>query len=101
MPDLVVEILSRSTMKNDISIKKYIYERNGVKEYWIVNHWIKAIEVYHLVEGKYELDNVYQIYSPNEWENLEDEERAEAKFDIKVSIFDDLIVDINKVFMWL
>src|SRR5699024_2227916 len=35
-PDLVIEILSPSTAKYDLEEKKDIYERFGVKEYWIV-----------------------------------------------------------------
>ncbi len=35
-PDLVVEILSPSTMKKDVREKFTLYERMGVKEYWIV-----------------------------------------------------------------
>ncbi|MBR2179897.1 MAG: Uma2 family endonuclease [Selenomonadaceae bacterium] len=101
VPDLVVEILSRSTMMNDIGKKKDIYEKNGVKEYWIINHWIKVIEVYHLIDGKFKLDYVYQIYSDIDWQRLTEEQRKAAKFEIKVSIFDDLMVDINKVFMWI
>ena len=31
-------------------------------------------------------------------DNLSDEERAEAKFDIKLSIFDDCTVNINDIF---
>ncbi|MBQ7454115.1 MAG: Uma2 family endonuclease [Selenomonadaceae bacterium] len=31
VPDMVAEIFSRSTMKRDLTIKKDIYERNGVK----------------------------------------------------------------------
>jgi Uma2 family endonuclease len=37
VPDLVVEILSRSTSSRDRGEKKAIYERNGVREYWIVD----------------------------------------------------------------
>ena len=101
VPDLVVEVLSRSTMKNDIGIKKSIYERNGIKEYWIIDQWSKRIEVYHLIDGKYEVDDVYQVYSPFELEELTDEERTYIKTEIKVSIFDDLLVSIDKVFMWV
>ena len=100
-PELVVEVLSKSTMKFDVGRKKEIYEKYGVKEYWIVNIWIKSIEVYHLNEGKFILDDVYQLYSENEWNQLTDEQRARAKFEIKVSIFDDLIVDVNEVFEWI
>ena len=101
VPDLVVEVLSASTMLNDLGAKKDTYERNGVKEYWIINHWIKAIEVYHLINGRFKLDYVYQIYSETDWERLPEDKKAAAKFDIKVSIFDDLMVDIHKVFMWI
>ena len=101
VPDLIVEILSRSTMNKDRGIKKDVYEKNGVKEYWIVDTWNKSIEVYHLIDGKFKFDYIYQVYSQTELEELTDEERAEVRNEIKVSIFDDLMVDIHKVFMWI
>ncbi len=52
-PDLVVEILSESTEKTDRVAKKAIYERFGVKEYWIVDPVSKAVEVYQLKDGKF------------------------------------------------
>ena len=100
VPDLVVEVLSRSTMNKDIGIKKSIYERNGVKEYWIISPWAKSIEVYHLIDGKYKLDYAYQIYSNDDLEMLEESELKAIKYEIKVSIFDDLMVDVRKVFKW-
>ena len=52
-PDLVVEILSPSTSKRDLNEKFQLYERSGVKEYWIVDIGNKYIRVYHLqTEGK-------------------------------------------------
>ena len=98
VPDLVVEILSPSTAKKDFSVKKDAYERNGVKEYWIVNHVDKSVQVYHLIEGKYELDHIYHVYTPDELARLEEYERAELRYEIKVSIFDDLIVDVDDIF---
>ena len=70
VPDMVAEIFSRLTMHRDISVKKDVYERNGVKEYWIINPWSESIEVYLLRDGKYFLDNVYQNYSDNELSEL-------------------------------
>ena len=101
VPDLCAEVLSKSTAKKDIGIKKDVYERNGVREYWIINPTDKSITVYHLLEGKYVLDDVYSVYNPVEWENLTDEERAAAKFKIKVTLFDDLEVDVHDVFRWI
>ena len=99
-PDLCVEVLSRSTMKNDRTRKKDIYECNGVKEYWIVDPLNKSIEVYHLIDGKYVLDEIYILYSSAEWDDMTDEEKVAAKFEIKVSLFDDLLVDVREVFRW-
>ena len=100
VPDMVVEVLSRSTMKNDIGKKKEIYERNGVKEYWIINPWAKSIEVYHLIDGKYDIDYIYQIYSDKDLERLTDKEREDIKYNIKVSIFEDLMIDVRDIFKW-
>ena len=52
-PDLVVEIISPSSSFNDSVRKKAIYQRFGVKEYWIVFPDEKAIEVMTLEDGLY------------------------------------------------
>lgn len=44
-PDLVVEILSPSTRERDLLVKKALYARHGVREYWIVDPREKTIEV--------------------------------------------------------
>ena len=98
VPDMVAEIFSRSTMKRDIGIKKDVYERNGVREYWIINPWSESIEVYLLRDGKYFLDNVYVNYTENELENLTDAERAEVKMEIPVAVLDGFKVKIKNIF---
>ena len=45
-PEIVVEIASRGTRKRDESIKKRLYERSGVSEYWVVDPEIDVIRVY-------------------------------------------------------
>ena len=52
-PDLVIEILSGSSAWRDRSIKKSLYEKYGVLEYWIVDPEEQAIEVYVLKENKF------------------------------------------------
>ncbi len=48
-PDLLIEILSENNAYYDLKHKKNIYEKYGVKEYWIVDPMDKSVEVY---EGK-------------------------------------------------
>ena len=45
-PDLVVEVLSPSTATRDKGTKKDVYERAGVKEYWIVDPDKRKVIVY-------------------------------------------------------
>lgn len=52
-PDLVIEILSESTAYYDLRLKKRVYEKSGVKEYWIVDPMEKTIEVYENINGEF------------------------------------------------
>jgi Uma2 family endonuclease len=47
-PDLVIEILSPSTSERDRTLKRTLYARHRVKEYWMVDPMEKGIEVYSL-----------------------------------------------------
>ena len=55
IPDLVVEVLSESTEKNDRGIKFEDFQSNGVAEYWIVDAERSTVEQYLLQGGTYEL----------------------------------------------
>lgn len=52
-PDLIIEILSPRTKSIDRKLKFDLYERFGVKEYWIVDPKKKEIEVLVLTENGY------------------------------------------------
>ncbi|TAE28783.1 MAG: Uma2 family endonuclease [Candidatus Kapaibacterium sp.] len=45
-PDLVVEVLSPSTGYYDLTHKKFVYEQEGVREYWLVYPEERRVEVY-------------------------------------------------------
>ena len=45
-PDLVIEILSPSTRRVDEITKRRLYERVGVREYWIVDGEIEVVKIY-------------------------------------------------------
>jgi Uma2 family endonuclease len=45
-PDLVVEISSPATRKRDETIKRRLYERAGVSEYWVIDPELDLIRIY-------------------------------------------------------
>jgi Uma2 family endonuclease len=59
-PDLVVEVLSPSTLKKDWNIKFGLYEKAGVKEYWIVDPKAQTASIFLLQpDGEYDNGTVY------------------------------------------
>ena len=81
-PDMIIEIISPSSIKMDRSIKFNSYEKAGVREYWIVEPGGKLVSVFVLQDD--------QRYGRPETYTEDD--------GIKVSIFPDLIVDLKPVF---
>jgi len=53
-PDLLVEILSPSTSKRDMGIKKKLYARHGVREYWIIDPEREMVDVFSLKGREFE-----------------------------------------------
>lgn len=81
-PDMIVEVMSPSSIKMDRFIKFNKYEKAGVKEYWIVEPEGRIVSVFVLQENlRYGRPDVYS----------EDDK-------IKVSIFPDFIVNLKPVF---
>ena len=81
-PDLVIEILSPSTSRKDMKIKFELYEKRGVREYWIVDPSGGTVMSFRLgADGCYGRPQVYT-----------DEDSA------PVGIFEDLIIDLKAVF---
>lgn len=54
-PDLVIEILSPSNARYDQIEKKEIYERYGVKEYWLIDPNTKQVNGYQLLDDNFTL----------------------------------------------
>ena len=97
-PDLVVEVLSPSTAKDDRTRKKEIYEACGVPEYWLVSPTDKSIEVYLLESGKYILHDVYTVRPDWILKQMTDEERAAIVTEFKCHLYDDLIIRLDDIF---
>ncbi|MCF6336102.1 MAG: Uma2 family endonuclease, partial [Spirochaetales bacterium] len=52
-PDIIIEILSPSSASRDQIKKLYLYEKKGVKEYWIVHPIDKILWKYILADQQY------------------------------------------------
>ena len=52
-PDLIVEILSEGNRRHDEIIKRDVYERFGVMEYWIVDPELESLKIYRLHDCAY------------------------------------------------
>jgi Uma2 family endonuclease len=46
VPELVIEVASKGTRKRDETIKRRLYERMGVSEYWVVDPAVEVMRVY-------------------------------------------------------
>ena len=82
-PDFIIEVLSLSTASKDHIIKRALYERHGVKEYWLVHPLDRIVTVYRLVaKGRF---GPAQIL---DGEGLK----------LEISHFPGLLVDFSRVF---
>lgn len=100
-PDLVVEVLSPKTARYDRRHKKEVYEKCGVKEYWIVDPANRTIEQYLLQDGVLLLEPVYVSYPDYMLENMSEKERSEVVTHFKCSLYDDLDIPLDKIFSGL
>ena len=80
-PDLVIEVLSPSTARQDRVVKFRLYQKAGVREYWLVDPDRRMVQVYTLEEGQYSAAEVYL-------------ESAE----VPVGVLEGCVVDLSRVF---
>lgn len=80
-PDMVVEILSPSTQRHDRLVKLGLYQRAGVREYWIVSPDEQTVQVFLLKEGSLQLHEVYDRQGV-----------------AKVNVLDGCFIELSKVF---
>lgn len=52
-PDWIIEVLSPVTVRHDHLTKRALYERAGVREYWLVHPVDRVVTVYTLKDGQY------------------------------------------------
>jgi Uma2 family endonuclease len=82
-PDLIVEVLSPSTYKKDWTKKYILYEKAGVREYWIVDPFDKVVHIFLLQpDGKFDEGMTY-----------------ECNENAPVHIFEGLEIDLKELFI--
>ncbi len=81
-PDWIIEIISPSTASRDHIQKRRLYEKHGVKEYWLVDPTYRIVHIYRL--AKDEGYALFQICSEDDV--------------IEVSVLPGFSVDLNRVF---
>ena len=80
-PDMVIEVLSPSTQRHDRLVKLDLYQRAGVREYWIVSPEEQAVQVFTLSNDLLLLHEVYDRGSV-----------------AKVNVLDGCFIELSKVF---
>lgn len=80
-PDMVVEILSPSTQRHDRLVKLGLYQRAGVREYWIVSPEEQTVQVFLYKDGSLLPHEVYDRQGV-----------------AKVNVLDGCFIELAKVF---
>lgn len=81
-PDMIIEILSPSTQRQDRLLKLRLYQEAGVKEYWIVDPETRTVQVMLWQDGRYELEDI-----------------GEENDHLKANCLTDCVIDLAKVFV--
>ncbi|MDQ7824249.1 MAG: Uma2 family endonuclease [Candidatus Eremiobacteraeota bacterium] len=81
-PDLIIEIASRGSASRDYVKKLALYERHGVREYWVVHQDDRTVMVFTLNDsGEYGRPAVYS-----------------SEDTVKAGLFPDLAIDLASLF---
>lgn len=80
-PDLIVEVLSPSSLRHDRLIKYNLYQRAGVREYWIVDPSARSVQSFVLEDGHYTARDLGTTGDV-----------------LKVSVLDGCFIDLSRVF---
>ena len=60
-PDWIIEVLSPATAAHDQALKRDVYERAGVREYWLVHPTDRIVTVYRLENGRYGRPDIAEL----------------------------------------
>jgi len=81
LPCAVFEVLSPSTAYKDKTVKKDLYEKSGIKEYFLINVEYKLVEKFMLVDGVYSYVGVFGLEDTLVIDCMSDEVDAKEIFE--------------------
>ena len=93
-----MEVLSPSTGKRDKTVKKDVYAKHGVGEYWLVDPIGKSVELYLLEDGAYVLHNVCTVHPDWMLEGMKPEERAQVETTFRCHLYEDFELSLDDIF---
>jgi len=82
-PDLVIEILSPGTAYYDLRKKFKVYEKHGVREYWVVDPEEQSVEIYALLEGRFTLG-----------------QKVEKQGTVSSAVIEGFTMQVESIFSW-
>ena len=83
-PCAVFEILSPSTALKDKTVKKELYEKSGIKEYFLVNAEYGVVDKFMLIDGRYEYIGAFGAKDELPIECLESSIELKEVFEIEI-----------------
>ncbi len=60
-PDWVAEVISPTSAARDQIVKLALYERAGVREFWLLHPTYRLVSVYRLLEGRYQRPEIREM----------------------------------------
>lgn len=82
IPDLIIEIISPTSLIRDRIEKKNLYEKMSVSEFWLIDPQYEAIEIYTLQNNRYELLSAATIFEG----------------ELKSALFEGLTINLPEIF---
>lgn len=82
-PDLIIEVLSPSTQRHDQLVKLNLYQRAGVREYWIVDPENRTVRV--MLRSENGILQTHEVYKRDDI--------------AKVNVLDGCFLELGKVFL--
>lgn len=92
IPRFVVETISPSTAKKDLTVKMNFYAKKGVEEYWIVDYKSCRVDVYYLENSGFVLNDSCGI------DYIQEERRYNYDLSITLRGYKDITITLGDIF---